>query len=209
MSPISHQRPKPRDHGLFSFFLPLFCISQLERAREHQPGTSDSAGKSLFASAVRYLGISPFSVSSSHLVAGSHFQAATHNAEGCGAPYFCFVSPLSHGYLTAISRQSHGYLTVLSRLSHGYLSFISRLSCGYPFLFFWTTQETKRPLPCTYACTVQSAKQSVAEEWHSSHRQSALFERRCISRCDARDRRRSRKAERARRARGERGAAAA
>ena len=49
----------PREHGLFSFFLPLFCIPQLERAREHQPGTSDSAGKSLFASAVRYLGISP------------------------------------------------------------------------------------------------------------------------------------------------------
>ena len=40
---------KPREHGLLSFFLPLFCISQLERAREHQPGTSDSAGKSLFA----------------------------------------------------------------------------------------------------------------------------------------------------------------
>ena len=59
MSPISHQRPKPRGHWLFSFFLPLFCISQLERAREHQPGTSDSTGKSLFASAVRYLGISP------------------------------------------------------------------------------------------------------------------------------------------------------
>ena len=59
MSPILHQRPKSREHGLFSSFLPLFCISQLERAREHQPGTSDSAGKSLFASAVRYLGISP------------------------------------------------------------------------------------------------------------------------------------------------------
>ena len=55
MSPTPHQLPKRRGHGLFYFFLPLFCISQLERAREHQPGTSDSAGKSLFASAVRYL----------------------------------------------------------------------------------------------------------------------------------------------------------
>ena len=44
---------------VISFFLPSFCISQLESAREHQPGTSDSAGKSLFAAAVRYLGISP------------------------------------------------------------------------------------------------------------------------------------------------------
>ena len=43
----------------FYFFLPLFCIFQQERAREHQPGTSDSAGESLFASAVRYLGTSP------------------------------------------------------------------------------------------------------------------------------------------------------
>ena len=27
---------KPREHGLFSSFLPLFCIPQLERAREHR-----------------------------------------------------------------------------------------------------------------------------------------------------------------------------
>ena len=51
--------------------------------------------------------------------------------EGGGAPYFCFISPLSHGYLTVISRLSHGYLTVIARLSHGYLTVISRLSHGY------------------------------------------------------------------------------
>ena len=44
-----------RGLGRVHFFLPSFVlISPLDKAREYQPGTWDSAGKSLFASAVRY-----------------------------------------------------------------------------------------------------------------------------------------------------------
>ena len=83
----------------------------------------------------------------SSVIMPRHLGACSPSAEGGGASYFGFISPLSHGHLTVISRLSHGYLTVISRLSHGYLTAISRLSqlylaaiihaiirlsCGYP-----------------------------------------------------------------------------
>ena len=91
---------------------------------------------------------------------GGLYPRVTHRrtggSEGGGAPYFCFISPLSRGYLTAISRLSHGHRTAISRLSHGYLSFISRLSCGYPaaipfISLFISLAKSKRPQKCPSA----------------------------------------------------------
>ena len=72
-------------------------------------------------------------------------------------------------------------------------------------VFFWTTQETNRPLSCAYAtCETVQAVGGGGVALQPPTR-SALFERRYISRCYARDRHGSRKkGERARRARAER-----
>ena len=67
----------------------------------------------------------------SSVIMPRHLGACSPSAEGGGASYFGFISPLSHGHLTVISRLSHSYLTVISRLSHGYLTAISALSRGY------------------------------------------------------------------------------
>ena len=78
--------------------------------------------------------------------------------EGGGAPIFCFISPLSHGYLAVISRLSHGYLTAISALSRGYPAAILRLSCGYPaailrlsrlfpYLFRWPKANDHKNAP--------------------------------------------------------------
>ena len=50
---------KPKGTWTNFVFLLLLCIYKLERAQEHQPATSNSTGKLLFLSSVRYLGISP------------------------------------------------------------------------------------------------------------------------------------------------------